>query len=51
MTFISKGYGGRPPDKKNFEQSGIINKFEPHVDSVMVDKGFLIDDICMKNLI
>lgn len=34
-----------------FEQSRIINRFEPHVDSVMVDKGFLIDQICMEHFI
>jgi molybdopterin converting factor small subunit len=46
LTFISKGYGGRTSDKSIFEQSGVINKFEPYIDTIMVDKGFLVDELC-----
>lgn len=45
ISFVSKVYGGRVSDKAIFEQSNIISMLEPH-DSVMVDKGFLIEDIC-----
>lgn len=45
ITFVSKCYGGRSSDKAIFEQSGLINKLETN-DSIMVDKGFLIDELC-----
>jgi hypothetical protein len=32
-----------------FSESGIIHWMEPHIDSIMVDKGFLIHDICARN--
>jgi hypothetical protein len=38
LTFVSKGYGGRASDKCIFEQSGVINKCEPYIDAIMVDK-------------
>ncbi|XP_064462933.1 uncharacterized protein LOC135373797 [Ornithodoros turicata] len=51
ITFISKGYGGRASDKAIFEQSGLVKDLLPGIDSVMVDKGFLIDSICEEHLI
>ncbi|KAJ8671471.1 hypothetical protein QAD02_002730 [Eretmocerus hayati] len=45
MTFISKPYGGRYSDSAIFEQSGLVELLEPG-DGVMVDKGFLIDEMC-----
>lgn len=48
ITFVSACYGGRCSDKAIFEQSNIIEKLEPFKDSIMVDKGFLIEDICHK---
>jgi hypothetical protein len=51
ITFISSGYGGRASDKAIFEQSGVINKFQPHIDHIMVDKGFLVDDICSRHFL
>lgn len=51
ITFLSKGYGGRTSDKIITEQSGIVEMLEPFVDTVMVDKGFLIDDICNDSFI
>lgn len=45
ISFISEPYGGRVSDKTIFEQSSLINLLEPK-DAIMVDKGFLIDDIC-----
>lgn len=46
ITYISKPYGGRASDKTIFEQSDLILKLEGSRDAIMVDKGFLIDDIC-----
>lgn len=48
ITFISEAYPGRSSDKAIFEQSKLIDKFDSN-DSIMVDKGFLIDDICLQN--
>lgn len=48
ITIVSACYGGRCSDKAIFEQSQIIQKLEPFKDCVMVDKGFLIEDICHK---
>nr|CAI5829006.1 unnamed protein product [Callosobruchus analis] len=46
ITFISKPYGGRASDKLIFEESDFIKNLSPNCDSIMVDKGFLIDDLC-----
>lgn len=51
ITFASKGYGGRTSDKAIFTQSNLIYKLQPCQDSIMVDKGFLIDDMCNENFI
>lgn len=40
LTMISKGYGGRASDKAIFEQSCVVEKLEPHIDAIMVDKDF-----------
>jgi len=47
ITYISKPYGGRCSDKAMFEQSNLVECMQKH-DAVMVDKGFLIDDLCSK---
>ena len=52
ISFLSKGYCGCASDKAIFEQSGLIEKLkESDTDNhrkqgIMVDKGFLIDDVC-----
>lgn len=46
ITYVSEPYGGRASDKTIFEQSDLILKMERFEDAIMVDKGFLIDDIC-----
>nr|CAH7736053.1 unnamed protein product [Callosobruchus chinensis] len=46
ITFISRSYGGRTSDKLIFEESDFIKNLSPNHDSIMVDKGFLIDDLC-----
>lgn len=48
ISFISKPYGGRASDKIIFEQSNLKNLL--HLgDAIMVDRGFLIDDMCKMN--
>ena len=37
-------YGGRITDKELTQRSGLISKLEPG-DSVMVDRGFEVDDL------
>ncbi|XP_030758012.1 uncharacterized protein LOC115883742 [Sitophilus oryzae] len=46
ITYISKPYGGRASDKVIFEESNLISLLNPNRDAIMVDKGFVIDDIC-----
>ncbi|XP_018404574.1 PREDICTED: uncharacterized protein LOC108781159 [Cyphomyrmex costatus] len=48
ISFISKPYGGRASDKAIFEQSNLKNLLQPG-NAVMVDRGFLIDDMCQIN--
>lgn len=48
ISFISKPYGGRASDSAIFEQSALVKLLEPR-DGVMVDKGFLIEELCNKN--
>lgn len=45
LSFITPAYGGRVSDKFIFENSKLIDKLEDG-DSIMTDKGFLIDSIC-----
>lgn len=47
ISFLSKGYGGRASDKAIFEQSGLLDLIKKEENqSIMVDKGFLIEEIC-----
>nr|CAI5842464.1 unnamed protein product [Callosobruchus analis] len=46
ITYISKPYGGRASDKVIFEDCNLISLLDASRDAIMVDKGFLIDDIC-----
>ncbi|XP_026668212.1 uncharacterized protein LOC108623597 [Ceratina calcarata] len=48
ITFVSKMYGGRATDSDIFHQSDLIKLLEPG-DGVMVDRGFLIDEVCRVN--
>lgn len=36
-------------DKIIFEQSDLIKSLKPNEDAIMVDRGFLIDEICLQN--
>lgn len=51
ITFVSKSYGGRTSDKAIFTQSNLVNQLQPNQDSIMVDKGFLIDQLCNEHFI
>lgn len=50
ITFVSQPYGGWASDKIIFENSNILNNLKEN-DAIMVDKGFLIDNICTRNKI
>ena len=51
IIWISDIYGGRVSDKAIFENSDLISKKLLPGDSVMVDRGFLIDEVCDLNRI
>ncbi|KAL6470602.1 hypothetical protein MHYP_G00217210 [Metynnis hypsauchen] len=44
ITFVSGLYAGSISDREMFRQSGIIPLLTPDM-AVMVDKGFLVDDL------
>jgi len=48
IVYLSKVYGGRASDNQIFAESEIVTKklLDPHVDAVMVDKGFRVDKVC-----
>ncbi|XP_066595420.1 LOW QUALITY PROTEIN: uncharacterized protein [Prorops nasuta] len=48
ISFVSPAYGGRSTDTAIFTQSKLINLLEPN-DAIMVDRGFLINELCQKN--
>lgn len=50
ITVVSKGYGGRVSDKAIFNAEQIIKKCDPG-DSIMVDKGVLIEKECADHFI
>ena len=51
ITFVSEAYGGKASDKKIFCDSGLMEKLESYVDAVMVDKGFMIEEECLRHAI
>lgn len=51
IHFLSPAFGGRASDKAIFNYTEVIKNFEETRDSVMVDKGFLIEDECVLNRI
>ncbi|XP_076684760.1 uncharacterized protein LOC143377418 [Andrena cerasifolii] len=48
ISFISKPYSGIVSDLNIFQQSDLTKLLEPG-DAIMVDRGFLIDEICAVN--
>ena len=51
ITFLSESYGGRASDKAIVNDCNVLDKLDSHVDSVLVDKGFKIDDECADRFI
>ncbi|XP_077507951.1 uncharacterized protein LOC144119112 [Amblyomma americanum] len=51
ISYVSKAYGGRASDSYITKESKILELFLPSIDSVMVDKGFLIDKLCLEHQI
>ncbi|XP_075740226.1 uncharacterized protein LOC119164724 [Rhipicephalus microplus] len=49
VSFLNKAYGGRASDSFITKESKILEKFLPSIDSVMVGKGFLIDELCLQH--
>lgn len=48
ITYTTKAFLGKSSDKAIFEKSQFIKLFEKG-DGLMTDRGFLVDDECMKN--
>ncbi|XP_077484098.1 uncharacterized protein LOC144094081 [Amblyomma americanum] len=46
ISYISPAYGGKASDTYITKHCKVLDKCMPHVDSVMVDKGFLISELC-----
>uniref|UniRef100_A0A147BIC1 Putative tick transposon n=1 Tax=Ixodes ricinus TaxID=34613 RepID=A0A147BIC1_IXORI len=46
ISYVSPAYGGKASDTFITKQSQLLDRCTPHVDSVMVDKGFLINELC-----
>lgn len=46
ISYVSPAYGGKASDTHITKQCQLLDKCIPHVDSVMVDKGFLINELC-----
>ncbi|XP_077486632.1 uncharacterized protein LOC144097902 [Amblyomma americanum] len=46
IIYISPAYGGKASDTYITKHCKVLDKCMPHVDSVMVDKGFLISELC-----
>lgn len=51
ITHIGSSYGGKTSDRQIFLDTNIVEMLEPHLDAVMVDKGFSIDEVCAKHFI
>lgn len=44
ISFYSSAYTGKASDKFIFNSENLIDRFEAHMDEIMVDKGFNIDN-------
>lgn len=49
ISYMSPAYGGRTSDTHITRESQVLAKCEPHIDKVMVDRGFLIEDLCYEH--
>ena len=48
ISFVSEAHGERASDRAIFEQSKLMNLLESS-DTIMVNRGFLIDEVCFLN--
>lgn len=48
ISYVSPTYGGRASDKRIFENSELLKCMISGIDGVMVDKGFLIESLCVE---
>ncbi|KAH9367042.1 hypothetical protein HPB48_021924 [Haemaphysalis longicornis] len=46
ISYVSPAYGGKASDSYIVKHTGMLDLCEPHKDAVMVDKGFLIQELC-----
>lgn len=48
ISYLSKPYSRRSSDKFIFNEEELLSNYEfiPHIDSIMVDKGFFIEKEC-----
>lgn len=46
ITYVSETFRERASDKVKFEQSNLIFQMDSSKNAIMVDKGFLIGDVC-----
>lgn len=46
---VSPAYCGRSSDTHITKESGLVDKWLPFIDSIMVDKGFFIDEPCSEH--
>ncbi|XP_049267957.1 uncharacterized protein LOC119379490 isoform X1 [Rhipicephalus sanguineus] len=46
ITLVGKSFGGRASDTQLTAHSNVLNMCTAYVDRVMVDKGFLIENLC-----
>jgi hypothetical protein len=46
ISVVSNAHRGRASVKAIFEESGLIRLLEPNFDDIMVDRGFLIKNLC-----
>ncbi|XP_077489145.1 uncharacterized protein LOC144099784 [Amblyomma americanum] len=51
ISYVSKAYGGRASDSHITKESKILELFLPSIYSVMLDKGFLTDKLCLEHQI
>ncbi|XP_051156755.1 uncharacterized protein LOC127278869 [Leptopilina boulardi] len=49
ISYVSPTYGGRASDKQIFTDSELLNCITGGTDAVMVDKGFLIESLCVRH--
>ncbi|XP_040072694.2 uncharacterized protein LOC115318852 [Ixodes scapularis] len=51
ISYVSPAYGGKASDTFIRKQSQLLDRCTPHVDSVMLDKGFLISELSREKIV